>query len=315
MGLAGAAVAYGDDVLSILDVLAAGQFRHQLLVHRGDCREVEGVQALHVRETGGPDPPFHHALAAVDELPPRRRPRFLRLWPPASEVNTDRTKEKERTDENPTGIPAVPRGGSHAEGGTDYLPDPGGERSPGRALYEARILPHGRQIDFPVWIEGVARYAIEAKGGRYIIDPETGEWRLLTDAGRHRRASPPAQAWDAARSIPEVIRERFHRGAYIIAVLAFPNMEPDQVIADAAAQRHVDVIFGADRWVERLVELLDTITSSSHPPRSRSTRRWRWSCPSWRLGGPQIPSPRWSFSTSSICTSTSDPKGFRGSAT
>ena len=119
--------------------------------------------------------------------------------------------------------------------------------APGRALYEARILPHGRQIDFPVWIEGVARYAIEAKGGRYIIDPETGEWRLLTDAGRYHQASPPAQAWDAARSIPEVIRERFHRGVYIIAVLAFPNMEPDQVIADAAAQRHVDVIFGADR--------------------------------------------------------------------
>ena len=114
--------------------------------------------------------------------------------------------------------------------------------APGRALYEARILPHGRQIDFPVWIEGVARYAIEAKGGRYIIDPETGEWHLLTDAGRYHRASPAAQAWDAAKSIPEVIKERFHRGAYIIAVLAFPNMEPDQVIADAAAQRHVDVI-------------------------------------------------------------------------
>ena len=127
--------------------------------------------------------------------------------------------------------------------------------APGRALYEARILPHGRQIDFPVWIEGVARYAIEAKGGRYIIDPETDEWRLLTDAGRYPQTSPPTQAWDAARSIPEVIKERFHRGAYIIAVLAFPNMEPDQVIADAAAQRHVDVIFGADRWVERLVEL------------------------------------------------------------
>ena len=128
--------------------------------------------------------------------------------------------------------------------------------APGRALYEARILPHGRQIDFPVWIEGVARYAIEAKGGRYIIDPENGGWRLLTDTGRYpQTSSPPAQAWDAAKSIPEVIRERFHRGVYIIAVLAFPDMEPDQVIADAAAQRHVDVIFGADRWVERLVEL------------------------------------------------------------
>ena len=126
---------------------------------------------------------------------------------------------------------------------------------PGRALYEGRILPHGRQIDFPLWIEGVARYAIEAKGGRYIIDPQTGEWYLLTDEGRYRKASPAAQAWDAAKSIPEVIKERFHRGAYIIAVLAFPNMEHDQVIVDAAARNHVDVIFGTDRWVERLVGL------------------------------------------------------------
>ena len=63
--------------------------------------------------------------------------------------------------------------------------------APGRALYEARILPHGRQIDFPVWIEGVARYALEAKGGRYIIDPENGGWRLLTDAGGTPRLLRP----------------------------------------------------------------------------------------------------------------------------
>ena len=68
MGLAGAAVAYGDDVLPVLDVFAAGQLHHQSFVHRGDCREVEDVQDLHGRETGGPEPPLHHALAEVDEL-------------------------------------------------------------------------------------------------------------------------------------------------------------------------------------------------------------------------------------------------------
>ena len=40
-----------------------------------------------------------------------------------------------------------------------------------------------------------------------------------------------------------------------IHVLDFPAMEPDQVIVDAAARNHVDIIFGTDRWVERLVEL------------------------------------------------------------
>ena len=127
--------------------------------------------------------------------------------------------------------------------------------APGRALYEARVLPNGRQIDLAVWLEGIGRYAIEVKGGRYVIDPETGEWYLLTDGGRYHKSSPVTQAWEAAMSIPDVIKQRLHRGVYIIAVLAFPNMDHDQVIVDAAARHHVDTIFGSERWVEHLVEL------------------------------------------------------------
>ena len=127
--------------------------------------------------------------------------------------------------------------------------------APGRALYEARVLPHGRQIDFAIWLENIGRYAVEVKGGRYVIEPETGEWYLLTDGGRYRKESPAAQAWTAAKSVPEIIKLRLHRGVYIIAVVAFPNMARDQAIADAAARNHVDVIFGTDRWVNQLVEL------------------------------------------------------------
>ena len=58
----------GDDVLAALDVFTAGQFHHQGFVHRGDGWEVEGVQALHRREPGGPDTPLYHALVAVDEF-------------------------------------------------------------------------------------------------------------------------------------------------------------------------------------------------------------------------------------------------------
>ena len=68
VGLAGAAVADGDDVLPALDVFAAGQFHHQCLVQRRDGWEVEGVQAFYGGEAGGADPPLHHALVAVDEL-------------------------------------------------------------------------------------------------------------------------------------------------------------------------------------------------------------------------------------------------------
>ena len=68
VGLAGAAVADGDDVLPALDVFTACQFHHQGLVQRRDCREIEGVQTLHRGEPGGADPQLHHALVAVDEL-------------------------------------------------------------------------------------------------------------------------------------------------------------------------------------------------------------------------------------------------------
>ena len=55
MGLAGAAVADGDDVLTALDVFTPGQHQHQGLVQRRDGRESERRA----------DPPLHHALVPV----------------------------------------------------------------------------------------------------------------------------------------------------------------------------------------------------------------------------------------------------------
>ena len=68
VGLAGATVADGDDILPMLDVFTPGQFHDQLFVHRGDGQEVEGVQAFDRGETGGPDPALHHALVSVNEF-------------------------------------------------------------------------------------------------------------------------------------------------------------------------------------------------------------------------------------------------------
>ena len=68
VGLAYAAVANGDDVLSVLYVFAPGQLHDQGLVHRGDGQEVEGVEALRGGEARRPDPALDHALVAVDEF-------------------------------------------------------------------------------------------------------------------------------------------------------------------------------------------------------------------------------------------------------
>ena len=82
MGLAGAAVAEGDDVLPALYVLTAYQFHHQGLVHRGDGRKVEGVQGLDGGEAGRADPALHHALVAVDELQFRQTQQVPRVVHP-----------------------------------------------------------------------------------------------------------------------------------------------------------------------------------------------------------------------------------------
>ena len=68
MGLAGAAVADGDDVFTPLDVFAPGQLHDQGLVYRGDGGEVEGVQSLGGREASGADPALHQALVSVGEF-------------------------------------------------------------------------------------------------------------------------------------------------------------------------------------------------------------------------------------------------------
>ena len=68
MGLAGAAVADGDDVFTPLDVLAPGQLHDQGLIYRGDGGEIEGVQSLGGREAGRADSALHQALVAVDEF-------------------------------------------------------------------------------------------------------------------------------------------------------------------------------------------------------------------------------------------------------
>ena len=67
VGLAGAAVADGDDVLSALDVFTPGQLHDQWLVQRRDGQEVEGVQALGGGEARRADAALHHAPKTLDD--------------------------------------------------------------------------------------------------------------------------------------------------------------------------------------------------------------------------------------------------------
>ena len=68
VGLAGTAVANGYDILALFHEFAPGQLYDQGLIHRGNRREVEGVQALGYGEPCRTDAPLDHPVVPIVEF-------------------------------------------------------------------------------------------------------------------------------------------------------------------------------------------------------------------------------------------------------
>ncbi len=79
-----------------------------------------------------------------------------------------------------------------------------GSQAPGRALYEMRAGLHAPQLDFGIWLQDVAHYGLQVKGGENAT--EGGEWRLHSANGPETIPSPIAQTFDAAIAIRDIIK-------------------------------------------------------------------------------------------------------------
>ena len=128
----------------------------------------------------------------------------------------------------------------------------------GQAVYEARPNRSCKEVDFAIWLEDVARIAMQVKGGQYRI--ERGSWYLATLCGQEKKPTPAKQTWDAALQLHDFLQESIDdgRNPFVVPVLVFPNMEPDADIEAWSAQAGIHVLFGSDRLVDRLVELANT---------------------------------------------------------
>ena len=62
--------------------------------------------------------------------------------------------------------------------------------------------------------------------------------------------------WDAALQVREAVKRHLGRKVFVVAVLIFPDMEPDPDIELRAENDRVKVLFGTDNLVERLVNLV-----------------------------------------------------------
>ena len=68
MGLANTAGAQRDDVLAATDELRTGEVQDQFFIKRGECIEVEALQAFEGWELGRLDAPLDHPRLAIDQF-------------------------------------------------------------------------------------------------------------------------------------------------------------------------------------------------------------------------------------------------------
>ena len=129
----------------------------------------------------------------------------------------------------------------------------------GFCYYEWRKGYERIELDFAVWIEGLGRFALQVKGGRYLLID--GELRLRgRDGVRPVKSCPLDEAKLAALDLHDDIEERARTryNPYVIPVLLFPDMDPDEATENLARRKGVYVVWG----VEDLLADLDRIVHS-----------------------------------------------------
>ena len=140
----------------------------------------------------------------------------------------------------------------------------------GFVYYEWRKGYGHIELDFAVWIEGLGRFALQVKGGRYLLID--GEWYLKTRDGVKLIESCPLDetklaALDLHDDIKELVETRYN--PYVIPVLVFPDMEPDEAIESLARRKGVYVIWGTEHLMTDLEQIVGSRRVSDTLPAER----------------------------------------------
>ncbi len=128
----------------------------------------------------------------------------------------------------------------------------------GFVYYEWRRGYERIELDFAVWVEGLGRFALQVKGGRYLLID--GEWRLRTREGsRPVKSCPLDEAKLAALDLHDDIEECActSYNPYVIPVLLFPDLtEPDESIESLAKRQGVYLIWGVENLLHDLERII-----------------------------------------------------------
>ena len=132
------------------------------------------------------------------------------------------------------------------------------DRRRGFTYYEWRKGHECIEVDFAVWIESLGRFALQVKGGRYLLID--GDWYLRKREGLDSVPSCPLdEAKLGALDLHDDIEERARTSynPYVIPVLLFPDMtEPDDDIENLAERKGVYVVWGMDNLLDDLERIV-----------------------------------------------------------
>ena len=129
----------------------------------------------------------------------------------------------------------------------------------GEALFHPQVAAGQAAPDCVAFLEKIGRFAVTVLEGRYSAEEgrtQDEQWyRHEADGTRTPVDNPLEAAWQAAKSVRMEFKRELDREFYTIAVAWFPDMEPDEVILNAAEGRSVRMLFGQGELVQRLVSL------------------------------------------------------------
>ena len=143
----------------------------------------------------------------------------------------------------------------------------------GHGLYEFRHRRGGREVDFALWLNWLARFAVQVKGGRYHLD-DAGRWYLERPDGRRDSVGSPLSATvDGCMEMRNGIRESTTYSTFVVGVLIFPDMARDADMERAALNhKHVHIIWGLDGLSQELRRIATEEETITHPPEPGHSR-------------------------------------------
>ena len=150
----------------------------------------------------------------------------------------------------------------------------------GYGLYEYRFRRDGKQVDYPLWVTSLGRFAVQVKGGTYEMD-QSDQWLLLTPGGDPVKVSSPLEeAADGCMELRDGMRKATTFGNFVAGVVMFTDMERNEEIEHMARERyHVSVIWGLDSLEQDLRRIAEEVDFHRPPNSWVSEKEWRHGLP------------------------------------